>query len=462
MRQDESDFTRALRFTVEQTTRELQNRNRELEILTENIPGGVYRCAHDDAFTVISLSGGFLSMFGYTREDITSIYGNSITNMIYPADRPGVEAVMHHQLSLGSTVECEYRVICKDGSLMWVLDRGRLVPDADGIESFYCVMVDITCRRIEQEKLRLLLERHRVIMNQTTDIIFELDIAKDTIDFSPNWEKRFGYRAISSNISRDIPHSTNIHPDDIPRYVKLLHNITSGVPYSETEFRIRNITYQYTWCRIRSTTQYDSDDIPIKAIGVIVDIDEEKCRSTALIEAAQRDALTKLFNKDATKLKIEHLLSDKSDNRLHAMMIIDVDNFKAVNDRFGHQWGDAVLSKMAKSLKNLFRSTDIIGRIGGDEFLVFMENIGTPELASRKARALVQIFKGTPLKINIELSCSVGVAFYPKDAMDYTGLFINADSALYRVKNSGKENFAFFEESMRQDLPNPFIRATLS
>ena len=222
------------------------------------------------------MSESFLSILGYTRQEVKENFNDRFLDLIYPADREEVIKSLKRQLSMGNTVEMEYRVICKNGKVRWVLDRGKLVKSYDGTQTFYCMMIDITQRRQEQEALRLSLERHQVIMNQATDIIFEWDIRKDTLDFSSNWQKKFGYQPIKSRISRKIPSSANIHDADVQAFVKIMQDTAAGVPYSEAEFRIKNISGIYRWCRIRATTQYDEEGKPLKAVGVIADIDQEK------------------------------------------------------------------------------------------------------------------------------------------------------------------------------------------
>ncbi|MEG2744314.1 MAG: diguanylate cyclase [Oscillospiraceae bacterium] len=419
----------------------------EFEILAANIPGGVYRCEDDDAFTIISVSGGFLSMLGYTRQEIKHIFKDEIMNMIFEADKESIREIIKNRPWGDEIVEFEYRIQCKNEQLMWVLDRGRLVSDENGEKSFFCMLVDITKRKEEREQMRLMLERHKVIMDQATDIIFEWDLVADTMDFSANWQKRFGYAPLTKDVSRTMPKSSNIHPEDMTTFQKLLSDAREGKPYSETEFRLRSVLGDYTWCRIRSTTQYDRDGKPIKAVGVIVDIGEEKTRRNLLLEAAQRDALTGLYNKIATKLKIENILADSDDSALHALMIIDVDNFKGINDTCGHLCGDAVLSDMSQALKKLFRSGDIVGRIGGDEFLVFLPNIGNRKQGGDKAQEITSAFSKTHTELGAALSCSIGISFYPDDGTNFLTLCHFADAALYWVKHNGKSSYAFYEDS---------------
>lgn len=431
-----------LRAQVDQATRELKARNRELQALTDNLPCGVNQCLRDEELTLVEMSDSFLELFGCTGDEVRRLYHNKFLRMIYPDDRAAVAAALQEQLKRGPVVDMEYRVVRKDGQVLWVMDRGRLARREDGTEYFYCILMDITQRRRQQEELRLSLERHQVIMDQATDIIFEWDIRRDTLTFSPNWRKKFGYTAIESQISARIPGSINIHPQDMASFVKIMRDTAAGVPYSETEFRIRDIMKNYIWCRIRATTQYDENGRPIRAVGVIADIDADKKQRQQLIEQAERDSLTGLLNKAATQRRVERLLSGLDSGA--AMFVIDLDNFKAVNDRCGHLCGDAVLTETAATIRRHLRDSDVVGRIGGDEFLAFLPEMPR-ETAAGKAREILEALRRAEVRDGPSgVSCSIGVAFAPWDAASFFQLYRCADHALYQAKSGGRGEVALY------------------
>ncbi|MEG0340492.1 MAG: diguanylate cyclase, partial [Oscillospiraceae bacterium] len=223
------------------------------------------------------------------------------------------------------------------------------------IDRMWQMESEITYRKREQEELRLRLEQHKIIMNQTTDILFEWDIRNDALVFSSNWRKKFGYDAINNKISGRIPLSDNILKEDMPAFIKIMNDTAEGAPYSEAEFRIKNIKGRYNWCRVRATTQFDSAGRAIKAIGVILDINEEKKEKQNLQKLAQRDPLTGIYNKAATNALIAHRMEDFDFTVLQALLMIDVDYFKSVNDTYGHMAGDNLLTAVATQLKSHIR-----------------------------------------------------------------------------------------------------------
>lgn len=166
---------------------------------------------------------------------------------------------------------------------------------------------------------------------------------------------------------------------------------------------------------------------------------ENHSRNKELIKYAQTDALTGLYNKETTKLQTDELLRTDPQGT-HAFLILDMDCFKQINDVYGHATGDIVLQKFGYLLKNTFREGDILGRIGGDEFVVVMKNVQTKEIATKKAGELLaktQEYKIDELK-GKHISISVGISISPQDGDCYMDLYKRADQALYQAKRSGK------------------------
>lgn len=432
----------------EELQQELHIRRHQLEQLTKFIPGGVHQCLNDEHLTLVSMSDGFLSMFGYTQTEIKEQFHNHYVEMIDERDREAMIHQLQEQLEQGPEIELEYRVICKNGRSVWILDQGRLLDDEDGNACFYCMQMEISDRIQEQEELRLSLERHQVIMDQTTDIIFEWDIHKDTLIFSSNWRKKFGYEPIESNISERIPFSDNIFPNDMPEFVKIMQDTAAGVPYSEAEFRIKDHKSRFIWCRIRATTQYNSDHHPIKAIGVITDVDYDKKEKEALLNLAQHDSLTGLYNKITVQNRIELLMDAYPEETYQAMFVIDVDRFKYVNDTYGHLTGDHVLNDVACMLRKKVRSSDLIGRVGGDEFIVYFANLPSPSAAYQKSEELQASLCEIQPMSNVEpITCSIGVAVFHHGDVSFQELYEYADQALYFRKDNGRNGVMIYDES---------------
>lgn len=171
-----------------------------------------------------------------------------------------------------------------------------------------------------------------------------------------------------------------------------------------------------------------------------------------LQEKADTDLLTGLNNKLATERKIKEYIS-KYPNSLAIMFIIDIDNFKKINDTMGHAFGDEVLRSFGKQIGANFRVTDIIGRTGGDEFTIFLKNLQSNENTIREAQKLEYFFEHFEVGEYVKYSAtaSIGAAVFPADGCDFGALYKSADQALYKAKKRGKNQLAFYDDRDRQE-----------
>lgn len=425
-------------------------RDGDLQMLSDNIPGGMFSCRFDESLTLLRINNGFLSMLGYTREDIRRRFHDSFWNMIDPRDQVSSLEEVHRQLALGPDKILQYRMRRKDGSTIWVLDKGRLIRDEDGAAYFFCILVDVTRNKEIEENLRLSLERHQIIMDQTTDVLFEWDMLEDILHFSGNWEKKFGCAPPSGSVRQIILQPPYVEAEDQPVFAALMERIARGGKYGEAEIRILDAAGNAIWCRLRITGLTDDAGRTVRAVGVIVDVDTDKRKAQHLMERVQRDALTGLYNKSACQQRIEAALSQGEAGDQFALLIIDLDNFKRTNDTKGHLFGDALLAAVANTLQLQFRSQDVVGRIGGDEFLVFLENLSDSSLAERRAaRAMAAINEMAARELgDVELFCSIGIAVAPECGRTYQALFQAADMALYQAKSLGKNQYYRFSPEL--------------
>ena len=135
------------------------------------------------------------------------------------------------------------------------------------------------------------------------------------------------------------------------------------------------------------------------------------------------------------------------------MCVLDIDNFKKINDTMGHAFGDEVIATLGKRIKSEFRVSDIIGRIGGDEFVIFLKDLKTDEIIEKEASRISGFFKDFQVGTYTKYSptASIGAALYPRDASDYVSLYKSADTALYKAKKRGKNQLAFYRDATDED-----------
>lgn len=183
-------------------------------------------------------------------------------------------------------------------------------------------------------------------------------------------------------------------------------------------------------------------------MGVIVDIDEEKKHKQLLISQAQYDVLTGIYNKATintlVEQRVQKVVSDQHSSGYQAFFIIDLDHFKSINDKHGHLCGDYVLAEVAEALKRSIRSTDLVGRVGGDEFIIYFPEINDEAAVKQKAECILEAVRHIrPTSSAEAISCSIGAVVLPHGSVDYSILYQCADYALYEQKNNGRNGVTY-------------------
>lgn len=181
---------------------------------------------------------------------------------------------------------------------------------------------------------------------------------------------------------------------------------------------------------------------------LLFNLSKTKEKGKRLEDKADTDLLTELTNKAATERMISEYIENFPDGR-GVLFILDIDNFKKVNDTMGHAFGDVLLKTLGKQIKTEFRVTDIVGRTGGDEFMVFLKDIKDDQIVEREANRVTQFFKDFKAGdgyVKYSASASIGVSIFPDDGKTFKELYVSADQALYRAKKRGKNQLVFFNE----------------
>lgn len=202
--------------------------------------------------------------------------------------------------------------------------------------------------------------------------------------------------------------------------------------------------YTFFWIRITARIFFWEDDQSVRMLTYRQNIDSEKKRELQMAEKMHRDFLSGLYNKAATQELARRLLAERPEG-MYAFFVLDIDNFKTVNDTCGHAVGDQVIAQFADKIKHQFREGDVVGRIGGDEFAVFV-SVPSKEWTEGKAKILSQTlhFEFVQEQKSCHISASIGVAIYPEAGKNFELLYQNADSALYQMKKRGKNGYMIY------------------
>ena len=563
--------------------RAVKSANMMTEALVSNIPGGVFKCAMDETFTVEYISAGFAGLTGHTLEEARKIQGGSFWESIHPDDTQKARDDMVSQLKANGRFYVTYRMIKKDGCVIHVLNKGGMLSDEYGCGSAYGVVVDISETQRAMEKLRVNEKKYETALKEANIMVFDYDGLNDVLHNSEalseklgvpmvtegfmasensrgahflklkemiaalapynasvsskyycdteggvfyietrvagsfdsggklinaigtaediTWQKEMelrwikaqkykdtlsklydtmfefditndriitgrghlsGYAELSESYGEIIESfaGTYLHPNDRDVVLslfspeKIRERYENGLTDSDVDFRaVDQQSGAYRWKSAHATLFIDPADNTLHVVCFVKDINESKERMDRLFEMADKDPLTGLYNRRRAEELISAKLAEdavKTPRPMNALMVIDLDNFKSINDLMGHLFGDTVLTEASAQLAEVFRSTDVAGRIGGDEFIVFMKDIPHADIAVRKAQALCDNLRKLHgwSEGKISVTASIGIALSPGDGDDFNSLYNKADIALYHAKNSGKSRVVVYKDEM--------------
>lgn len=421
----------------------------KLQNIINNINAGIAIISYNKFLTISYANYGFYKLLGFSNEEFSSKFKNQFDNIVFKDDLPLLINKLS-QINSREEVKIEFRVYKKDKSIIWLLINGYCIKLTEKEKQFLFVLVDINELKKLQQELKIAKTHYKIIAEQSDNILFEYIIPSDTIVYSPKYTKLTGNKPIIRNFIKTIIKSDYIYKEDIELFLSLTKEILSGKKFISTDLRIKSKDDTYIWVKIQATTIFDFNNKPIRSIGKVLNIDKEKKEYYTLKLETQLDPLTKLYNKTVSKSLIDDYLKTQDKKTTHAFMIIDIDNFKLVNDNLGHIFGDSVLSKIALDIKKPFNDSDIIGRIGGDEFIIFLKNVPCIDYIYEKANSICHIFKNTYTgeNKNYKISCSIGVSLYPNHGNNYDELLKKSDHALYKAKQHGKDCFEIYTEGI--------------
>lgn len=341
------------------------------------------------------------------------------------------------------------------GGELWYEKSINIVYDDIGEEYLIrCYIEDVSKEQRAVNEQR----RYEAMISKSNDV-YELNISRNqAISGHGDWKQLFGIEA-SSDYSRMIHEFAGrvIHPDDRDTFLKsfrrenLIREFRVGNMVHTCEYRISKYAQQWCWMRCTVHLFEDLDLGHIRGFAYVENIDIEKKKELELLYKSQHDMLSGLYNKVTTKEKIDDYLQGLGKNGSHALFIVDLDNFKDINDQFGHVFGDMIISEVSAKIKATFREADLAGRIGGDEFVILMKNIQQKSIATVKAKQICELIYTSYKKGDKKyyVSASVGVAYFGKHGYSFDELYHNADVAMYNSKEYGRNRFSVYSENMK-------------
>lgn len=428
----------------------LRAAERRYRTLVEQLPAIVY-IEDADTGRLRYISPQIATFLGFTAEEWMADPSRWRTQL-HPADRERVVQAVRHffRAQRAEVCELEYRMYTRLGREVWVHDTRHRVRDEKGTPLYVQgIVLNVTDRRRAVEALRLSERRFRSLVQNSSDLVIVLSPDATIQYVSPSVERLLGYRP------EELLGTTAyawLHPDDVPAARFMLHRRLTlpNAPLVPAVYRVRHRHGEWRYMEMLSTNLVDEPSVR----GIVVnmrDVTEREALQRELARLAFTDALTGLPNRTVFLDRLKRALARARSNRL-AVLFLDLDGFKVVNDSLGHAMGDALLRAVAQRLTGCVPARDLVARFGGDEFALLVHRVRAAEQALRKAERIIAALRQPFLVDGREffVSASIGVTVNRAQHGSAEELLREADIALYQAKAGGKARAVLFEPSMTE------------
>lgn len=407
-------------------------------IVLKNIVTGVGLFEVGDTIRALYLNEAYYKCIGHSKgKYVDKVF--DVCDTLIDEYAEGFRECIEENAPKGKDIYYTVKGYREDGSIGWFDIKGVSLDNKVSDNPLYLAVVeDISDKKeieaqsaqLKEVNERLLLqeERYKILEATFQGLLFEYYPDRDTMIFSYNFPDNKKRKEIN-NYKKYIKKSPLVHSDHIEEFKKALF----GACESEKEGRIEYLSAVsgggYRWHDTYYKSVVDSSGKVVSVIGKIKDIHEKKMKQEMLNYKADKDGLTGLYRKESAFGKMQECIEQAPTGEFY-FAILDLDDFKEINDRFGHIYGDKVLKQVADALKRLFGDSSVIGRFGGDEFMMLSRDLGSDEVISN-LKSMKNQFK----------FCAGMVQVGAGD--DIRDIFEKADKAMYKVKNSGKNDICF-------------------
>jgi diguanylate cyclase (GGDEF)-like protein/PAS domain S-box-containing protein len=428
----------------------LQESEERYRLLVENQTDLIVKVDTEERFLFVSPS--YCRLFGMRPEELL---GRTFMPLVHEHDRAETAAALSRIHAPPHRVYVEQRALTKRG-WRWLGWQDTAVLDEHGrVVAIVGVGRDITARKQAEAARRESELRLNIAGALAYDLIYEWDLSDDSL----TW---FGdLRGVLGGDQAEAPADIAswlalLHPDDAGRLAECVHVHRASSEPMRVEYRIRHRSGAYRYWSSKALPLLDDAERPYKWIGVCTDITSQKQHQRRLEHIAHYDSLTDLPNRVMLMDRLaEAMARERRRGQLVALVYMDLDGFKHINDNHGHAVGDRFLAALAGRLRGALRGGDTIGRLGGDEFVAVLPNLRDradcePLLAGLLRAAAGQVAVGDLL---LRVTASLGVTFFPQtEAVDADHLLRQADQALYQAKLSGKNRYHCFDTAQDRHL----------
>lgn len=360
---------------------------------------------------------------------------NSFFHLLERNQQGKLLETLGEKLETGTEFQMEIQLEEKNRKTAWYyLDLQKYVLDQGNVKILGFLMA-ISHHKAMEEQLEHIDSYFNALQELSEDLLFMIDIPTKTLMRHSGKAKMYGLEEKIKNFPVSVCESGIVHPDYVEKYMSFGRSALAGEE-GNTEVLMRQGDGSFHHYQVLWTPVVKKDGTVEEIFGKMLDIQTMR----DLEEKANFDSLTNTLNKQTMMDLTSRFLENSTENDYHALFFIDLDDFKAVNDGYGHFFGDFLLKSLGTRFIQNTRNGDFIGRVGGDEFVIFLRDIPSVELLIRKAKTILSAIHEdvTEGDKTVNIHASIGIAMYPDHGTSYETLYQCADRALYRSKGLGK------------------------
>ncbi|PIE43485.1 MAG: hypothetical protein CSA50_05065 [Gammaproteobacteria bacterium] len=427
----------------------LEEKEQQFSLLTGLSPVGIYLANSEANITYVNQR-----MCEILNTPQQHIIGSPFSNFIHPDDKKKRRLTESHQIDYQEPV----RLIRRDKREIYAYCEEAIQFNEDEVEiGSIGAVTDVTTIKQTQWSLQKLEARWQFALEGSGNGVWDWNIATGQTYFSPQWCALIGYD--KQELTDHVREWTNrIHPDDaIESRSEIDRHLSGETSHYEREHRLLCKNGEYKWMLDRGKViEWDASGKPARMIGTHADISDRKLHEAHIQHLAYHDSLTDLPNRVFLQEELQYLLAQLKRNQQHsALLFLDIDHFKMVNDSMGHSVGDEMLRQIADRLKKNTRDGDFLARLGGDEFVIVLGNpTDDIERVYQRAQAvaanILTSFK-QPFDLNrqsVVRGTSIGIVTLPTDGNTVSKILQHADTAMYEAKKSGRNTLHFYQKEM--------------
>ncbi len=435
----------------------------------DNLDGLVYCCLPDEHWTMVFVSSGCKQLTGYSPQDLLFNRVTSYENITHPDDRESVRAKIGDAIREHVRFSIEYRILRADESLCWVWERGvAIYDDQDVVVAIEGFIQDISPRKYQEQALSDAEIRYRSIFENAVEGIFQTSLSGQYLDANPALARIYGHESVMDMMSDLVNIQTQLYVDPGRRdEFRALMDLHGKVQNFESQVYRKD--GEIIWISENArTVKNDAGEI-LYYEGTVEDITERRTFEAQIQHQATHDSLTGLPNRYLLEDRLQQSINfaERYHTKL-AVAFVDLDQFKHINDSLGHDAGDTLLLTVSERLSALVRDSDTVVRLGGDEFVILLTSIQKNDYVTQTMKRVLDAIS-QPVMLNgleFRISCSIGISIYPEDGTQANVLLKNADTAMYKAKQSGRNNFQYFTHKLnailqeRMDIERKLRNAT--